>query len=419
MGQRPRSLQPALSARHLFGAHLRQCRVERGLSQRGLGRLVHISGDLIGKIEKGERKANSDLAQRCDSLLGYGGKLVELWAAVEAEERGVQAAPGTVEREAVLAYLPALRHVLDSYDLPEEGPVPAMHEVRAGVGRLVGMRLASQYVGLAEELPSALTSFLRAYHVSSGQRRAELAQLLTQAFRAADAIADKFALYDLSARIIGILQAMAAESGDEATIATAAYVRAEVFFASGDWDTGRRMLERAADAVSSAADGPAAAAYGALHMRAAVLAARASRLDQANAHIAEAAATAAHVDEGVYTGTAFGPASVRIHRMSLAVDMGDPANALRLAEKWSPPLTVPAERRSHFFVDLADAQTRCEQLGAAIATLQVARRIAPQHVRYHPQVKAALLTLARRLPSEPPALRELTRWTGVSAELRS
>lgn len=34
--------------------------------------------------KKGERRANSDLARRCDRLLGYGGKLIELWAAVEA-----------------------------------------------------------------------------------------------------------------------------------------------------------------------------------------------------------------------------------------------------------------------------------------------------------------------------------------------
>jgi hypothetical protein len=380
--------------------------------------LIHVSGDLIGKIEKGERRANRDLARRCDSLLGCGGDLVGLWDAVEAEERGVRSPTRTIERETVLAHLPALRRVLDAYDLPDDGPLPTLDEVRIGVDRLVGMRLGSQYVGLAEELPSELQSYLRAFHAASGQRRTELARHLVQALRAADAIADKFGMYDLSGRIIGLLSLMAMASGDAPTIAAAAYVRAEIFFASGDWDTGCRMLERAAASVPSAA-GPVAAAYGALHMRAAVLAARAGRLDQANDHIAEATATAARTDEGIYTGTAFGPDSVRIHHVTLAVDAGDPADALRLAAGWVPPLRVPAERRSHFFVDLADAQTRCGQHEHAVTTLQVARKVAPQHVRYHPQVNATVQTLMRQIPATSPALTELARWTGVAAELRS
>ncbi|GII23700.1 hypothetical protein Pme01_32970 [Planosporangium mesophilum] len=297
--------------------------------------------------------------------------------------------------------------------------MPPLAEVRFGVERFVEMRLAPQYVGLAEELPSALPVYLRAYHAADGRRRADLARLLAQTFRAADAIADKFGFYDLSARIIGILNLLAEESGDGPTVAAAAYVRAELFFASGDCDTGRRMLERAAAAMTLDGGGPVAAAYGALHMRAAVLAARAGRPDRARDHIDEAAAAATHVHENIYTGTAFGPASVRIHHVSLAVDAGDPADALRIASGWVPPLAVPAERRSHFFVDLADAQARCGRDEDAVTTLQVARKVAPQHVRYHPQVKSTLLSLSHRFRSPPLALSELTRWTGVVAEFRS
>ncbi|MEV7227259.1 helix-turn-helix transcriptional regulator [Polymorphospora sp. NPDC051019] len=418
MGQKPRQLQPALSAGHLFGARLRQRRADAGLSQQKLGRLVHISGDLIGKIEKGERRANRDLARRCDSALGCAGALLQLWDRVEAEERGVRSPTGAIERETVLSCLPALRRVLDAYDLPDDGPAPTSDEVRRGVGRLVAMRLSSQYVGLAQELPETLQSYLRAYHSAVGQSRAELARHLTQAFRAADAIADKFGMYDLSARIIGMIGQVAAESGDEPTIAAAAYVRAEVFFANQDWQVGRRMLEQAAAYLPSG-DGPMAASYGALQMRAAVLAARAGRPDQAGEHIAEAtAAAAARTAEGVYAGTAFGPDSVRIHHVTLAVDAGDPAEALRLAAGWVPPLHVPPERRSHFFVDLADAQVRCGRHEEALTTLQTARRVAPQHVRYHPQVQATVRTLVQQATVSS-ALGELSRWTGVASGIRA
>lgn len=410
MAQKPRPLQPHLSAVHLFGARLRQHRVERGLSQHALGRLVHVSGDLIGKIEKGERRAGHDLVRRCDAELGVGGRLVELWHTVHSD---AGTSVGAVERDAVVAHVPALRRVLDAYDLPADGPVPDLDAVRPGVRRIVDMRLASQYLGLAAELPLILPAYLRAFHASTGWRRAELARLLAQALRAADAIADKFALYDLSARIIGIMAGVADESGDEPTLAAAAYVRAEVFFASGDWATGLRMLERAAASLPSRRGEAMTAARGALHMRAAVLAARDRQTERARDHIAQAADAAQRIPEGIYTGTAFGPASVRIHRVSLALDAGQPADALRAAAQWAPPLSVPAERRSHFFVDLATAQAQCGRPDDALSTLQVARRVAPQHVRYHPQVKATLLALSEQPPVRASALRELAGWAGV------
>ncbi|HEX8345711.1 MAG TPA: helix-turn-helix transcriptional regulator, partial [Actinoplanes sp.] len=353
MGQRPRPLRPDLSPAHLFGARLRQYRIERGLSQQALGRLVHVSGDLIGKIEKGERRASRDLAGRVDACLGVDGSLVDLRTDVEAG--GGDAG----ERATVMAHLPALRRVLDAYDQPDDGPVPTPAEVRRGVEHIVAKRLDSQYLRLVADLPVTLPGYLRALDRASGRQREELATLVAQVLRAADAIADKFSLYDLSARIIGLVTAVAQASGDEPTIAAAAYIWAETFFASGEYETGRRMLERAANRLPVVGAGRVAAAYGALHMRAAVLAVRGGQQGRAHEHIAEAASVAARTPEGVYTGTAFGPVSVKIHQVSLAIDGGSPEEALRVAAGWLPPSELPAERRSHFFVDLADARARC------------------------------------------------------------
>ena len=46
-----------------------------------------VSGDLIGKIEKAERRPNLDLAAQCDAVLSTGGALVRLVAALEPGER--------------------------------------------------------------------------------------------------------------------------------------------------------------------------------------------------------------------------------------------------------------------------------------------------------------------------------------------
>lgn len=78
MGQVPRDLRPDLSPVHLFGARLRELREAAGLSQARLGRLVAYSGHLIGKVEKGERRPQPDLARRCDDVLHADGKLIDL-----------------------------------------------------------------------------------------------------------------------------------------------------------------------------------------------------------------------------------------------------------------------------------------------------------------------------------------------------
>ncbi len=68
---------------------------------------------------------------------------------------------------------------------------------------------------------------------------------------------------------------------------------------------------------------------------------------------------------------------------------------MRTAGEWRPPADLPAERRSHFHIDLARAQLWQGMTGEAFDSLQTARRIAPQHVREHPQVRETLRSLVR------------------------
>ena len=93
MGQRPRALDPLASPRAYFGARLRSWRVHRGLSQAALGRLVHVSGGLVSKIEKAERRPLPDLVARLDAALGTGGELGRVAAAMDVRPR-----PGGPER---------------------------------------------------------------------------------------------------------------------------------------------------------------------------------------------------------------------------------------------------------------------------------------------------------------------------------
>lgn len=120
-------------------------------------------------------------------------------------------------------------------------------------------------------------------------------------------------------------------------------------------------------------------------MRAAVTAARAGLADRAQDHLVEARTVAARVEEGIYHGTAFGPGSVRIHEVTLALDLDAPEVALAAAAGWVPPRHLPAERRSHFYVDIGRAQFRIGRHEAVLDAFDIAHTIAPEHIRAHPR----------------------------------
>lgn len=170
------------------------------------------------------------------------------------------------------------------------------------------------------------------------------------------------------------------------------------------------MLVRAADRLDLSAGVAASAAYGALHMRAAVFAARAANIDDARGHTSHALDVARILPESIYLGTLFGPSTVRIHQITIEVDLGDPDGALRLAAQWCPANDVPAERRSHYFVDVARAWADSGQPDQALSALVEARAIAPEHIRPHPDVDRLLGAGVMMPLRRDPRWRELSRW---------
>ncbi|MCK2238214.1 MULTISPECIES: helix-turn-helix transcriptional regulator [unclassified Crossiella] len=313
--------------------------------------------------------------------------------------------------DAVHAAIPRLRRALDSIDLPDDGPTRSFAELAAEVAGMIEHRLQARYVEMAWRLPGLISELARA-HADARHGVRDTAMLLTLAFRAADGVAYKFGYLDLSARIIDLMRVSALAAEDPLLVAAVAYVRTETFFATGDLASASRLLMAAADDLSAdlGASASSAAAFGALHMRAAVVAGRAGKPDAAWDHLGEAHRATRQVPEGVYFGTAFGPASVRIHELAVAVELGDSPAAVERAASWHPPGHLPAERRSHYYIDLARAQLRLGHHHDAYLGLEAARQVAPQHVREHPQVRQTLSALLRTHGSPDDRLLELAAW---------
>jgi len=370
------------------------------MTQAQLADAAAISVSLLRKIEQGSRPATPAVWSSIARTLG----LDNTESADGARSAGSR----------VSAAIPHIRCALDCYDLPDDGPIAPLADFRAATEQVTARRLAAHYTRLAETIPELITELTRAAHSYTGHDQESVFGLLALAYRAADALCDKFGYPDLSARTIELMRWAAARSGDPVLAGVAAYVRAETFFSNQRPAAGLRALEAASRPLASGNPREALAIYGSLHMRAGVLAACAGLSEVSASHLAEARDIGRYLPDAAYHGTAFGPSSVRIHELAAAAEMGDGKVVLRNAAGWQPPLTVPAERRSHYFIELARAQLWAGCGDEALASLDAARRIAPQHTRNNPHVHETARTLMRLHRHPGDTLTGFARWAGVS-----
>jgi hypothetical protein len=228
-------------------------------------------------------------------------------------------------------------------------------------------------------------------------------------------VAYKYGHHDLSARLIDLMRWAADHTENPLTQATAAYVRTETFFAARAHTAGLCALERAIDTSPSPSGPDTIAVRGALHMRAAVIAGRAGDGTAAATHLDEARQLGDEIREGEYEGTAFGPDSVRAHEVSVAVSLGGDhiSRALTVAREWTPPNSLPAERQSGFWIELARAQLWAGLPDDSFESLKVARLIAPQHTREHPWARDTAATLRRLKRADAESLTSFAEWVGA------
>ena len=415
----PSESRPA--ADHL-AAEIRRFRGSANLSQSALARRIGYSRNYVSMAERvGQNLPSRELIEGLERGLGARGELRRLWYAARQEQatlrRGNRPPLATQFRDdAVRAGIPALRSALLACDVPDDGPVRSWHAFRAAVHQATEQRVQARYAQLISDLPGLLVELGRARHLAADEQlRADATELLVLAYRAADGLAFKYGYADLSAQIITAMRLATTGIDRPFLDAAVAYVRTEMFFATEDLEAAGRSLVQAADRIpDSRSTLDEAVARGSLAMRAAVVAARAGKSDEADDHIADAYRAAEHTPEGVYLGTAFGPASVRIHEVAVAQELGDSPTAVQRGTGWHPPREIPAERRSHFYIELAPAQLEVGRLEDAFTSLQMAKRVAPLHTREHPRVKTTLTSLLRRQRTVRDDLATFAAWADVT-----
>jgi transcriptional regulator with XRE-family HTH domain len=320
---------------------------------------------------------------------------------------------------AVEAALPEIRRAVMTYDCPMEpsSPPRSLHELADAVDAAGRLRLEARYGQLADVIAPLIEEIGYAANTLTGQEREKAFWLLSAAYRCADALVYKCGHLDLSATVIERIGWAAARCGDPLMEATAVYVRAQSFFDTDMAAAGVRLLSQAAEALSAdaALDVRAASVYGALHARAAVLAAKGGDSAGADGHLSIARGAAGVVGrDSALLYTYFGPSQLKIHEFAARVELGDGPGALAAASGWQLPADLPAERSSHYLIDRARAEVWVGAHTRAVASLLEARRLAPLHTRAHPLVKPMVESILDRMARRSRDAASLAAWLGLN-----
>jgi transcriptional regulator with XRE-family HTH domain len=94
--------------------------------------------------------------------------------------------------------------------------------------------------------------------------------------------------------------------------------------------------------------------------------------------------------------TAFGPTNVAMYAVSVEVEAGESAEALRLAERVHHDRSPSIERRVAFLLEQAKSYTQRREFASALLLLQAVGREAPEDLVYRPTARQLVQTVIQR-----------------------
>lgn len=387
------------------GARIAAYRKLRGFTQRGLARQACVSYSLLTKVESGHRPATPALIAACARALS-----------VTAFDLTGQPYLAELQRDRIDELIQPIRAALDNWDLALEFEVPprSVAELEADVRRSMLRRRDAQYGAMAQALPALIDELVQAAQSAPPADRARLYSLMGDVYRCVHTLAYKLGLIDLGTVALERMAWCAPMSDDPYLPALRSLLRVQSTFATGRHDVGLRLVDvTQAQLRESGDEERSAALMGALHLQAAVLAARRHDSRGARERIEAARELANRTGELSHYGLSWGPTNVAVHAVSTAVDLDRPVDAIAEGRSLVFPQEWPRSREGHHWIDMSRAYLWTGQHDKALECLNKARALAPQQARYHPSVRETVEALVRHRRAVPGSLTGFASWVGM------
>ncbi len=379
-----------------------------GMTQTKLAATAHVSVSLVRGVEQGRIAASEAFTAAVARALGLD--------VVTLTRQPYEELVADPRSEA--AGIPALRQVLSEHDRPVPvEPVLSLEELRARVDAANRLRLRARYAELCRRLPEVLRSlYVHQAQPPRGERaREQVAELVDDAYALAAAAAFRFGFVDLTAQIDDRRPGTAAVTGDPLRVAGATFVQTHVPFRRGDYEGCDRLIERAQHLVRDRSDPAALAVRGQLHLQSAIVAARAARGQDAEAHLVETRdIIASGVPSHPYFEIDCSALNADRHFVAIPVELADGTTAIaraasvRIADGYEP------RRVGDYWVCVARGWVLHGDRARALESLQQARAVSPQQTRYHPAVRETVHAIAESDRRVTDSLAGFARWAGIT-----
>jgi hypothetical protein len=304
--------------------------------------------------------------------------------------------------------------LVEGEDPELETSVRSLDDLRAAVAVVKELDRRTKHAEVVRALPDVLRHLHRAALDLPSNQRPEAHDVLAAAYSYAIVALYRLGHLDLSHLADERARAFAMRSNDPVRAAIAEWNHSLILMFDGAFSAGLRGIDRAERFLSLARESAVPAVHGALHLRAAIIAARATNSELAAEHLAAARSMATDgQDRANFYGTKFGVPNVDIHEVAVPVELADGTTAVtRAARVKLPPHTAPS-RVGHYWIDLARGWLLHGDRRRALDSLHTARRIAPQLTRYHPQVRETVQVLATQDARSTRSLPHFAAWCGI------
>ncbi|MDA0564802.1 helix-turn-helix domain-containing protein [Streptomonospora sp. S1-112] len=386
-----------------IGERVRAARRAKGLALGALAGLIGRSTGWMSMVENGHLPLDkrSDIAAIAEVL------------EVSADSLLGEPADDVSARLPTIS-LVQLREVLHEYavDEPPDVPVRSLDQTARDLAMLDDQLRRTDYDAMMRTLPGVMAELHAGAHLPEPQRSEALRQLITVCGLSV-IVMRHFGQSDL-AWISGDRSRQAALAlGDPVWSAAAAYHRAH---ARPSASLSRALLSspRVADELEPhIGDDPMAhQVYGMLRLSAALASQVSGDHAEAQRHAREAAdiASRAETPDDPQAWELFGVSNVGVWRTMLAVEAGDPGEAMRISDTVQTGALASKNRRASLHMDRFRALHMLGRHRAAARELQKAERLSPAQVRYSPLVRE---TVRHMTSVKDPVLRGIAWRMGV------
>ncbi|SBT47333.1 hypothetical protein [Micromonospora narathiwatensis] len=253
-----------------------------------------------------------------------------------------------------------------------------------------------------EQLLAGLVALLPALEPTradtEGEQRAQVDALASDLYHVAGSVLLKVGDKGMALVAAERSTRAASISQDPVAMATSARIMTHALMSNGHSQQARQLAEDAAETLrrdTRLAATDAVAVHGALLLRGAVAAARDDNRDSAQAMLDEASHAAGRLGyDGNDRWTGFGATNVLLHRVNIALTLGDAGTAIALARQVPLDKIDLAERKASLFVDVARAYTQWGRYEQGLNALRSAYQVAPEEIRCRPAVQRIACDLA-------------------------